>query len=97
VCRFAIAALFLLCIVCESGAAKPLQIVTISARDPTSGQVLDAVRVWKHYLNRSAGVVGSVHDGDRVGLVRQVEGAALIQLADGTQGWVSIDYIRELR
>ena len=96
-CRFAVLALILLCLVCGGGAAKPHQLVTIYARDPTSGQVSGPVSVWKHYQGKAAGVVGYVQDGDRVYLIRQVEDAALIQLGDQTQGWVNIDYIKELR
>ena len=96
-CRFAVLALILLCVVCAGGTAHPHQLVTIYARDPTSGLVSGPVSVWKHYQQKAAGVVGAVQDGDRVYLIRQVEGAVLIQLADRSQGWVSIDCIKELR
>jgi hypothetical protein len=95
--RLAILALMLFCLVCGGDAVKPHQLVTIYARDPRNGLVLDSVSVWKRYQDKGAGVVGVVHDGDRVYLVRQVEDAALIQIADGVQGWVSIDVIKELR
>jgi hypothetical protein len=74
-----------------------LRTVTINADDPASGTRIDPVNVWRDYNDRSAGVAGRVRHGDRVGLIRQDGGAALIRLNDGTQGWVNAQFIAELR
>lgn len=80
------------------GGGRPATLqVTIDARDPASGLMIDPVNVWKDYENRGAGIVGRIHHGDTVGLIRQSGGAARIRLSDGAEGWVNATFIRELR
>ena len=73
-----------------------IRAATINADDPASGTRIDPVNVWKDYADRSAGVAGQVHHREKVGLVRQDGGAALIRLSDGTQGWVNAQFVAEL-
>ena len=72
------------------------RMVTIAGLDPVTNQDISPVRVWDDYQARSK-VVGSVKTGDTVGLVEQKEQSALIELPNGTRGWVSTIFIQELR
>jgi uncharacterized lipoprotein YmbA len=80
-----------------STASQPIaRMVTIAGLDPVTNQDISPVRVWDDYLARSK-VVGSVKTGDSVGLIEQKEQSALIELPNGTRGWVSTIFIQELR
>ena len=71
------------------------RIVTINARDE-GGHLIEPLNVWRSYTDRGRGVVGVTHDGDKVGFVRQEGEGVLIQLSDGTQGWVGKGFIADL-
>lgn len=70
--------------------------VTISGRDEQGG-LIDPVNVWKDYTNRNLGAAGQAHDGDSVGFIQQQGNGVQIKLANGTVGWVSRDFIKELK
>lgn len=69
------------------------RIVTIVGRDE-QGNVIDPVMVWKDYADRSQGVAGQAHDGDRVTFLSQQGGATQIQLSNGARGWVNSAFIK---
>jgi hypothetical protein len=76
--------------------AAPGTTVTIGAVDPNSGSLTDLVTVWN--LGVRTGIpVGFVRDNETVTLIRYNSEGALIQLSDGTQGWVDKVVILELR
>jgi len=76
--------------------ATPGATVTIGAGDPSSGSLTDVVTVWN--LGVRTGIpVGVVRDHEKVTLIRYDSEGALIQLSDGTQGWVDKGVIVELR
>ena len=54
------------------------------------------IYVWRDLNNRSAGFVGQITDGMSVQLIRRVGDGVLIQLPDGTRGWVNVTFIAEL-
>jgi hypothetical protein len=72
------------------------RLVTIAGLDPVTNKDISPVRVWDDYQSRSK-VVGSVKTGDSVGLIEQKEQSALIELPNGTRGWVNTIFIQELR
>jgi hypothetical protein len=74
----------------------PSRPVTIYAHDPTSGTPMAPIHVWRDLNNHDAGAVGQITDGASVKLIRRVGDGALIELPDGTQGWVSVTFIAEL-
>ena len=76
---------------CAPSPAPP--IVTINARDE-SGQIIASVNVWDNYQTRAT-VVGVVHDGDRVALIRRAGDGAQIQTTAGVRGWVSAAFIKQ--
>jgi hypothetical protein len=96
--------LFLLVALCGCGgelpatpsSAAPVTTVTIGAGDPISGSLTDLVTVWSHGV-RTGIPVGVVRDNEKVTLVSYDSEGALIQLSDGTQGWVDRGVIVELR
>jgi hypothetical protein len=73
--------------------SSPARMVTITARDE-QGALIDPVNVWKSYTDRSQGVVGQAHDGDRVGFIQQQGGATQIELSNGARGWVNSAFIK---
>jgi hypothetical protein len=77
-------------------APPPIRAVTIAAHDPTSGTPMASIHVWRDLNDHSAGAVGQISDGTPVKLIRRVGDGALIQLPDGTQGWVNVTFIAEL-
>src|SRR5262245_32620823 len=77
-------------------APEPIRPVTIYAHDPTSGTAMPPIHVWRDLNNHSAGAVAQITDGASVKLIRRVGDGALIQLPDGTQGWVNVTFIAEL-
>ena len=96
--------LFLLCALCGCGGGPaaprstgtPGTTVTIGAGDPNGGSLTDVVTVWS--LGVRTGIpVGVVRDREKVTLIRYDSEGALIQLSDGTQGWVDEVVILELR
>ena len=76
--------------------ATPVTTVTIGAGDPASGSLTDLVTVWSHGVQTGI-PVGVVRDNEKVTLIQYDSEGALIQLTDGTQGWVDRVFIRELR
>lgn len=74
----------------------PPRTVTIYAHDPTSFTPMAPIHVWRDLNNRSAGFVGTITDGMSVRLLRRVGDGVLIELPDGTQGWVNVTFIAEL-
>ena len=74
----------------------PIQPVTIYAHDPTSGTVMSPIHLWRDLNNHDAGAVGQITDGASVKLIRRVGDGALIELPDGTRGWVNVTFIAEL-
>jgi hypothetical protein len=74
----------------------PSTTVTIGAGDPNGGALTDLVTVWS--LGVRTGIpVGVVRDQQKVTLIQYDSEGALIQLTDGTQGWVDRRVIVELR
>ncbi|HET9224177.1 MAG TPA: SH3 domain-containing protein, partial [Roseiflexaceae bacterium] len=74
----------------------PPRPVTIYAHDPTTGTAMAPIHVWRDLNNRSAGFVGVITDGMSVRLIRRVGDGVLIELPDGTRGWVNVTFIAEL-
>ena len=72
---------------------SPARMVTIQGRDE-QGTVIDPVNVWKSYTDRSQGVVGQAHDGDRVTFIQQQGGGTQIELPNGVRGWVNSAFIK---
>ena len=95
--RWFIVALGFALLLASCGGSVATRPVTIDAHDPQSGLLIDPVNVWKDYTNRSAGVAGRTHDGAAVQLVQRVGDGVEVVLPDGTQGWVSVGFIKELR
>jgi len=82
----------------QSNSAAPpatAQLVTIDGSDSAGGATIDPVNVFdRPSLGRT---VGTVRSGARVALLSRDGNAVLIRAADGVQGYVSVDFIKELR
>lgn len=70
-----------------------VRVVTINGRDE-QGSLIDPVNVWKSYTDRSQGVAGQAHDGQRVAFIQKQGGATQIELPNGARGWVNSAFIK---
>lgn len=79
-------------------AAAPItrQTVTINGVDSTTGNDISPINLWDNYETRGA-VTGRVMTGERVTLLQRVGAGALVEKADGSQGWLTATFIKELR
>ena len=68
--------------------------VTINGRD--GGMVIPQINVWDNYQTRSR-IVATVHHGDKVFLIKQAGRGVLIETSSGQRGWLTKDFIDELR
>lgn len=75
--------------------AQPAQTVTIDGTDST-GVRIETINVWNNYQTRSA-VVARVRHGERVEMLGRSGDGVEIQTADGTRGWVTYWFIKELK
>lgn len=75
--------------------AAPAQLVTIDNSDGVGGTI-DPINVWDDYTARTA-VVAKAHGGDRVQLLRQSGNGVYVRTTSGVQGWVSAQFIKELK
>lgn len=71
----------------------PAVTVTINGYDAASGVTLDPINLWQTYAPRGP-KVGQVRHGERVTLLREMDGGALIRTSQGVQGWLSVQFIR---
>ncbi len=87
--------LILLCVLVSAcGRAVPSQLVTINGYDVASKTTIDPINLWCDYANRSRGIAGQVHHGERVTFIRQEGQGALVRTASGVEGWINIQFLR---
>jgi hypothetical protein len=72
----------------------PAQIVTINGTDAASGTIIDPINLWRDYTDRNKGIAATVRHGERVTLIREQGGAALIRKSNGAEGWLNTQFIR---
>lgn len=80
----------------SQSAGPAVRVVTINGHDAVSGELIDPVNVWKSYTDRSGGIVARLHDGDKVTMLQRVGQGVKIRTGDGTEGWVTYFFIKEL-
>jgi hypothetical protein len=76
-------------------AAQAQNIVTITGDDGMGGMI-QLIYVWDDYEARTT-AVARLHPPARVALIRRDGNGALIQLPDGTRGWIEAALIKELQ
>lgn len=75
----------------------PVTFMTIDGYDPASDSIVDPINVWQDYENRDAGIATQVHHGDKVKFIQRKGDGILIETLDGTQGWVTYWFVKELK
>lgn len=102
-----------LVILCGCGAERtpvmeyPVEMLPTSTPVPTwltldgkeSGGTLAATEIvlWKDRHNRDAGIAGVGRHGQTVKQIRRAPDAVLVELKDGTRGWVTYYFIKEYK
>lgn len=72
----------------------PAQMATINGYDASTRIVVEPINLWRDYADRSKGITGQVHHGDRVTFIRQEGQGALVRTSAGVEGWLNIAFIR---
>jgi hypothetical protein len=70
--------------------------VTIDGKDIETDTIIRMVNLWDNYETRSR-VVSTAEHGEKVQLIRRKGKGVLIEKSDGTRGWVTYWFIRELK
>ena len=69
--------------------------VTIDGYDPAADTTMHEINIWGNYVSRS--YAGSVMHGEKVTMLKREGDGVLIKISDGTTGWVSYSFIKELK
>lgn len=81
----------------ERASKTAVRQVTIDGYEKDAGLIVDPVNVWKSYSSRTSGVSGTVSHGDHVKLLDRSGDGVLIESSSGVRGWVSYQFIKELK
>jgi hypothetical protein len=76
--------------------STPARVVTMDGMDKASGTVIDPINVWGNYQTRTS-VVAHVRSGDKVKLISRNGDGVQIETDNGTRGWVTYWFIKELQ
>lgn len=71
--------------------------LTLDGREDDGTLAVTKINLWKDYDNRGAGVAGVGNHGDTVKLIRRSGDGVMIELANGTRGWVTYYFIKEYK
>jgi len=85
---------FVLFLLSACARTVPVQTVTVNGYDAASGIVIDPINLWRDYADRSKGIAGQVHHGERVTFIRQEGQGAFIETANGVRGWLNAQFVR---
>jgi len=69
--------------------------VTMDGYDPNADVIVEKINIWGNYEKRS--YVGSVLHGEKVKMLKREGDGVLIKTSDGTIGWVTYWFIKELK
>ncbi len=69
--------------------------VTIDGYDPAADSTIQEINIWGNYVSRS--YAGSVTHGEKVAMLKREGDGVLIKTSDGTTGWVTYRFIKELK
>ena len=70
--------------------------VTMDGYDRAADTTVDPINVWETYQPRGR-LVGRVSSGATVTMLQRDGDGVLIRAADGTEGWVTYWFIKELK
>ncbi len=71
--------------------------VTLDGYDKDAGITVRDINLWKNYNDRNQGVAGTAKHGEKVKYIRRAGDGVLIELSNGTQGWVTYYFIKEFK
>jgi len=71
--------------------------VHLDGLDAAAGITIREINLWRDYTDRGAGIAGTGRHGELVELIRRDGDGVLVELMDGTRGWVTYTFIREYK
>lgn len=74
-----------------------VQTVTIDGYDPDSQTTINTINIWKNYEDRMAGIAAKVQHGDKVEMIERKGDGVRVRTANGTTGWLTYSFIKELK
>ena len=72
--------------------------VTMDGYDADTGVTVDPINLWRDYRDRMGrGTSGQARHGEKVTLIRREGNGVLVETDEGTHGWATYYFIRELK
>lgn len=71
--------------------------LTIDGYDNEAKAMITSINLWNDYNNRLAGISTTIKNGEKVSLIRRDGNAVFVKTMNGKKGWISTDFIKELK